>query len=320
MYRRAKIGRGEAAMTIDKDTFDLIVETAAHKTDQKVQARERRWRALFSVLVAGLALLGYTNIANLFENNRNALAQQTERLVEERVRAEVGPVVDAAVSDSFEQAKGDIDNQIKILRFNILSRKLDQEESFSNIERDAFISFMDELVGIDGIETNPDFLASAEMGIDALFQANLADSLNRLSARHGDKLVNSTGIAITFRSHFRNRILGDAVISPEIDEGYALWFGRAAMDDREVIMNRFTELAYIYRTEGFGAQTDGIYQDLINSHEAEKDLLEAQIDFLAEMDGFAGPEMKRISETVRNIVAHYDFSVAFPDCEVCASL
>lgn len=302
----------------EKDVIDIIAMKVTANVDTSLQRRDSRWRLFYTILVGAFGVLGFTNINNVLENYKRSIIESVTVAIDPIIEKRVNDELDAVVDQKLNKIRGDLEYQIRLTRFGVLARKLEEEDSFSADERDSFIKTMVEIA--EGKTFDNEFLIYAEKGMVAFTQANSHAKLDEITDKVGVTLAVSENIALSMREYYYSRIMGDPEVTEKLLSQLNVWSVGKELNEKETALYNLVKIGIKLREGRDKEEGRAFFEDIVNSSDLGREFLKSRItDYLA-LDTNDRPDHTRIKELTQKIINSYDFSRAFPECGFCAKI
>ena len=249
----------------------IISERSADQVDQKMRDRELKWRSLITLVVGGLAILGYSNINSIREQTLQSVRQEIAdasagmtnsiasrfTALEESLRREALLTAEESVNQLFsERFTGMLDELRRDSMLGQLDIKLDGLEnrgSYNVYDEDILIDTLSSLSMIEGIEENSKYQRVVERAVDNFFLADSPANIANMLDIAERTMLNVEGVHFTMYDFFAIEFLRSATISRETQDAFQEFVRRSEhMELRPVTEagKRYAELVLDFRLAG----------------------------------------------------------------------
>lgn len=191
------------------DEIRLQVQAENEKKLDALLGRAELWAKIASsilgVLVAILAFLGWRGLASI--RQKVQLDVQGFLRSDPIFQADLSKYIDSSVRNIAESKYEKLRREVNLARLEMLSRKIEAAESFSNPERDAMVELLLGVSDDSEIRNSAAFSSTAVSVLTSLTAAELDASVDDLDDKLRDTFVKNQSTAIRLMHHYGERVL-----------------------------------------------------------------------------------------------------------------
>jgi hypothetical protein len=197
------------ARRIIVDEIRLELEADSQKRFAEFVDSARMWAQIASGIAAFfvglLALLGWRGLTSLRENVRTDI----EHFVRSDAfyKSAIQNHIDVAVTNTVSSRYDKIRREVTLARLEMLSRKVEAANEFSDAERHAMVETLLELATDADIKSSPSFNEAVFSVVRSLHQADLGFDIDDLDQRLSEFFVKDGRLSELLMVHYAERIL-----------------------------------------------------------------------------------------------------------------
>lgn len=190
---------------------ELVSMKAAKIASDELVRREERRAKRTALIFSILALAGVSGSIGVISVQMRSIL---ERSLDDAI-SRLDPVIEGKVQQSVDGSIGQVRTTLleneKFDDFIELARTIqEQDDGFSNAQRDAALQRIRELSGVERITAQQRFLEAVRDVVAAFSSAGLSDQINELDTIAGDYMKNDTLATLYLSDHYGEQIVGSA--------------------------------------------------------------------------------------------------------------
>ena len=169
---------------------------------------------MLGILFAVLAFLGYSNLSSIREDVKIPVLAELKDAISTQIDETYKEKQSRFIQEALSQTCAEMDSKIAFVQFSALANELNKrEESFTNSERDAVLSLLEQAIKSPAASERAAFVSSVEHLINTFFKADLAEEIDNLDDILGEVMLSKPGIVFTMATHYGHRVAGEAKLS-----------------------------------------------------------------------------------------------------------
>lgn len=207
----------------EENYAEYLATKAGAIADEKACTRDLKWRGIISLVVFVLAVFGYSNLANLedgvVERVQSGVPSKDE--IKSSVFAELRPFIETEVEEYYSKNKDRIaeentkeirqllKTQTDLINLFIIADDLDEEEeSFTNEQRDAAIGLITDLAKTEAPRNSKQFRVALEKVVKAFDAADLNEYVDRVEKEVRNVGTEIPQVTMIMLLHYGQRVVG----------------------------------------------------------------------------------------------------------------
>lgn len=284
----------------DEDVIKFIAAQAAKLADEELSKRENRWRAVMTLIVLVLGVLGYRSIEPAATSAATVALDTASTKLESRIDEKISSAVEGSIGpriervqaglealktehkDDLELHRTEVASQVAYMSLQVLAVRMEMAKGISDADRQAVLELLDRVSKSEMVRAQPEFLMALEKVLDAFVATESTEQILELDRKYRSSIIKANGMIVSMNLFLGMWVIGNVDPGEEVVAAQK-YYSELAMrqrDLRAVALPFIMMLSYMDGEAG-KEHLDSYFEMLTTLSDAEKETIVSAVQSLA---------------------------------------